>query len=71
MNTGEINNPDFDFADYSGGFHGPSMDPMSFVGSLSSVTVPQPDPPQDLADVSFTPTFYPSQLYDYDHQGHQ
>ncbi|KAK5699960.1 hypothetical protein LTR97_006094 [Elasticomyces elasticus] len=48
QNTGELNVSDFDFANYSGGaMRGPSID----------LAIPST---RDLADVNFTPTFYPN-----------
>jgi len=47
QNTGELNVSDFDFAQFTGGaFSGPSID----------LAMPSA---QDLADVNFTPTFFP------------
>ncbi|KAK0260400.1 hypothetical protein B0A54_01855 [Friedmanniomyces endolithicus] len=47
QNTGELNVSDFDFAQFTGGaFSGPSID----------LAIPSA---QDLADVNFTPTFFP------------
>ncbi|TKA71618.1 hypothetical protein B0A55_07260 [Friedmanniomyces simplex] len=48
QNTGELNVSDFDFAKFTGGgFSGPTID----------LAMPSA---QDLADVNFTPTFYPN-----------
>ena len=56
QNTGDLNIPDFNFADFTGGYGGSQMDPSSFAAADSGFKLPTA---QDLADVNFTPTYYP------------
>ncbi|KAK3697611.1 hypothetical protein LTR37_017349 [Vermiconidia calcicola] len=55
QNTGDIDIPDFNIADFTGYTVNP-MDPNAYGGMGQGVNIPSA---QDLADVNFTPTFYP------------
>ncbi|KAK3075610.1 hypothetical protein LTR53_000948 [Teratosphaeriaceae sp. CCFEE 6253] len=60
QNTGELNVTDFDFANFTGGFSGPALDPSAFAtAAAASSTDGFASTPEDLADINFTPTFYP------------
>ena len=58
QNTGDLNIPDFNFADFTGDLNGPAMNPISFNGAGIAVNIP---PANDLADVNFTPTYFTTQ----------
>ena len=54
QNTGDLNIPDFNLAEFTGGYSGASMDP-TFGATTSGINIPSA---QDLADVNFTPTYF-------------
>lgn len=59
QNTGDLNIPDFDFNNFTGGIDGPSLDPNAFTVTASSIADNLAADPGDFADINFTPTFYP------------
>lgn len=68
QNSGDLNNPDFDFNNFTGGLNGPTLDPYSFAAAATQARNPLPTA-DELADVSFSPTYIPVQ--DYDVRGYQ
>ena len=60
QNTGDLNIPDFNFADFTGAYSGAPMDASSFATTGSSINIPSA---QDLADVNFTTTYYPEPVH--------
>ncbi|EMD00124.1 hypothetical protein BAUCODRAFT_119676 [Baudoinia panamericana UAMH 10762] len=63
-NSGELNVAEYDFASFTGGYSGgPSMDPSAAFAAAAAATGTLPIPAaQDLADVTFTPAYYPSHM---------
>ncbi|KAK4549273.1 hypothetical protein LTR36_007732 [Oleoguttula mirabilis] len=61
QNNGELNIPDFDFNHFTGDYGGPTANDASFVAAATTTadtfTIPSA---QDMADVNFEPTFYPT-----------
>lgn len=63
VNTGDLNNPDFDFSNFTGGYNsGPAPAPPFNPGALASELAPA-TMPQGMADLRFTPTLFPSPNY--------
>jgi hypothetical protein len=64
QNTGDLNIPDFDFNNFTGGFNsGSSLDPATFATVASSASAGVGGQSADMSDVSFTPTFIPGVNY--------
>ncbi|TKA32186.1 hypothetical protein B0A50_01434 [Salinomyces thailandicus] len=62
QNTGELNIPDFDFNNFTGGFNsGSALDSATFAMAADAIPneLQMQGATQDMADVSFTPTYYP------------
>ena len=59
QNSGDLNIPDFNLADFTGGYSGPPMDPIGAFGTAagagSGVTIPSI---QEMADVNFSPAYF-------------
>ncbi|KAI7139441.1 hypothetical protein KC317_g7521 [Hortaea werneckii] len=61
QNSGELNVENFDFDNFNGGLSGPPLDPSTFAMAANTIpselTMPSN---QDLADMSFTPAYFPA-----------
>ena len=59
QNTGDLNIPDFNFADFTGAYSGAPMDMSGYGTADAGINIPSV---QDLADVSFTSTYIPGNV---------
>ncbi|KAK3671464.1 hypothetical protein LTR78_008742 [Recurvomyces mirabilis] len=60
QNTGELNLEEYDMSTFNGGLSGPPLDPSVFAAAAAVTTDSTQPLPEDLGDISFTPTFYPN-----------
>lgn len=57
MNSGDLNNPDFDVSNFTGGYSGPPVDPTPFT-TTAAATMEMPTA-EELANMDLTqPAFY-------------